>query len=67
MVARTPSSIGTDFCKISPPTFTGEGDPILAEKWKEQIMKHLDLLEILDDAMRIRLAAFQFRDVAETW
>ena len=50
-----------------PPTFTGEGDPILAEKWEEQIVKYLDLLEVPDDTTRIRLATFQFRDAAETW
>ena len=49
------------------PTFTGEGDPILAEKWKEQIAKYLDLLEVPDDTTRIKLATFQFRDTAETW
>ena len=66
-VVRTAASIITDFVRISPPTFSGEGDPILAEKWEEQILKHLDALEITDDATRIRLATFQFRDSAETW
>ena len=67
VVVRTPTSIITEFCKLSPPTFTGEGDPILAEKWEEQIIKQLDALEVQDDATRIRLATFQFRDAAETW
>ena len=31
-VVRTEASIITDFVRISPPTFSGEGDPILAEK-----------------------------------
>ena len=58
VVVRTPASIVTDFCKISPPTFMGEGDPILVEKWEEQIVKHLDLLEVPDDVTQIRLATF---------
>ena len=66
-VVRTAASIITDFVRISPLTFSGEGDPILAEKWKEQILKHLDALEITDDATWIRLATFQFQDSAETW
>ena len=66
-VVRSAASIITDFVRIAPPTFTGEGDPILAEKWEEQILKHLDALEVKDDATRIRLATFQFRDSAESW
>ena len=31
-VVRTAASIITDFVRIAPPTFSGEGDPILAEK-----------------------------------
>ena len=66
-MVKTPTAIITEFCKLSPPTFTGEGDPILAKKWEEQIVKHLDALEVTDDVTRIRLATFQFRDSAETW
>ena len=39
----------------------------MAEKWEEQIIKHLDALEVQDDATRVRLATFQFRDAAESW
>ena len=46
VVVRTPTSIITDFCKLSPLTFFGEGDPILAEKWEKQIVKHLDALVV---------------------
>ena len=67
VVTRTAASIITDFCRLFSPTFTGESDPILAEKWEEQILKHLEALEVSDDATRIRLATFQFRDAAETW
>jgi len=67
LATRTFASLVTDFCRIQPPTFTGEGDPDLAEKWEEQILKYLDVLEVQDDATRIRLTTFQFRDSAETW
>ena len=46
VVVRTPTSIITEFRKLSHSTFTGKGDPILAEKWEEQIIKHLDALEV---------------------
>ena len=54
-VVKTAASLITDFVRISPPTFTGEGDPILAEKWEEQIDKHLDALEVKDEAMKIKI------------
>ena len=64
-VVRIPASIIINFVWIALPTFSGEGDPILAKKWEEQIVKHLDALEVQDDATRIRLATFQFRDLVE--
>ena len=45
-MVRTAASIVTNFVQISLPTFLGEGDPILAEKLEEQIVKHLDALKI---------------------
>ena len=57
----------TDFLKIQPPVFTGEGDPMIADKWLEQVEKCLDTMNMEDDATRIRLATFQLRDSAETW
>ena len=48
----------TNFLKLQPPTFTGEGDPMLSDKWLEQIEKCLDTMAVEDDATQIRLATF---------
>ena len=42
-----------------PPTFTGGGDPMVADHWFMQIEKVLEAMKITFDAARIRLAAFQ--------
>ena len=42
-----------------PPTFTGEGDPMVADHWFIQVEKVLEAMEITSDTTRIRLAAFQ--------
>ena len=42
-----------------PPTFTGGGDPMVADHWFMQIEKVLEAMEITSDATRIRLVAFQ--------
>ena len=41
-----------------PSTFTGGGDPMVADHWFMQIEKVLEAMEITSDATRIRLAAF---------
>ena len=41
-----------------PPTFTGGGDPMVADHWFMQIEKMLEVMEITSDATRIRLVAF---------
>ena len=41
-----------------PPTFTGGGDPMVADHWVMQIEKVLEAMEITFDMTRIRLAAF---------
>ena len=50
-----------------PPTFTGGGDPIVADHWFMQIEKVLEAMEITSDATRIRLAAFQLEGEAQVW
>ena len=40
------------------PTFTGGGDPMVADHWFMQIEKVLEAMEITSNATRIRLAAF---------
>ena len=42
-----------------PPTFTGGGDPMVADHWFMQIENVLEAMEITSDTTRVRLAAFQ--------
>ena len=48
-----------------PPTFTGGGDPMVADHWFMQIEKVLEAMEITSDATWIRLAAFQLEGEAQ--
>ena len=41
-----------------PPTFTGGGDPMVADHWFMQIENILEAMEITSDTTGIRLAAF---------
>ena len=41
-----------------PLTFTGGGDPMVADHWFMQIEKVLETMEITSDTTRIRLAVF---------
>ena len=41
-----------------PPTFTGGGDPMVADHWFMQIEKVLEAMEVTSDMTRIRLATF---------
>ena len=50
-----------------PPTFTGGGDPMVADHWFMQIEKVLEAMEITSDATRIRLATFQLEGEAQVW
>ena len=50
-----------------PPTFTGGGDPMVADHWFMQIEKVLEAMEITSDATRIRLAVFQLEGEAQVW
>ena len=47
-----------------PPTFTGGGDPMVADYWFMQVEKALEAMEITSDTTRIRLAAFQIEGEA---
>ena len=47
-----------------PSTFTGGGDPLVADHWFPQIDKVLEAIEITFDATRIRLVAFQLEGEA---
>ena len=50
-----------------PPTFTGRGDPMVADHWFMQTEKVLEAMEITSDTTRIRLAAFQLEGEAQVW
>ena len=50
-----------------PPTFTGGGDPMVADHWFMQIENILEAMEITSDATRIRLAVFQLEGEAQVW
>ena len=50
-----------------PPTFTGGGDPMVADHWFKQVEKVLEAMEITSDMTRIRLAAFQLEGEAQVW
>ena len=50
-----------------PQTFTGGGDPMVADHWFMQIKKVLEAMEITSDTTRIRLVAFQLEGEAQVW
>ena len=50
-----------------PPTFTGGGDPMVADHWFMQIENVLEAMEITSDTTRIRLVAFQLEGKARVW
>ena len=50
-----------------PPTFTGGGDPMVADHWFMQIENILEAIEITSNTARIRLAAFQLEGKAQIW
>ena len=50
-----------------PPTFTGGGDPMVADHRFIQIEKVLEAKEITSDTTRIRLAVFQLESEAQIW
>ena len=50
-----------------PPTFTGGGDPMVADHWFMQIENILEAMEIISNATRTRLTAFQLVGEARVW
>ena len=61
-----PSNI-QKFRAYHPPTFTGGGDPMVADHWFIQIEKVLEAIEITSDTTRIRLVVFQLESEAKIW
>ncbi|CAL9098461.1 unnamed protein product [Musa textilis] len=54
------------FKKLSPPSFSGESDPMVAERWMMQIEKIFDALNYPDDR-KVFLATFMLEGEAEHW
>ena len=50
-----------------PPTFTGGGDPMVADHRFIQIEKVSEAMEITSDTTRIRLVVFQLESEAQIW
>ena len=50
-----------------PPTFTGGGDPMVANHWFMQVEKVLEAMEITSVTTKIRLAVFQLEGEAQVW
>ena len=63
---RGPSNL-QKFRAHHPPTFTGGGDPMVADHWFIQIENVLEAMEITSDTTRIRLVAFQLEGEARVW
>ena len=50
-----------------PLTFTGGGDPMVANHWFMQIEKVLEAIEITSDTTRIRLTTFKLEGETQVW
>ena len=50
-----------------PLTFTGGGDPMVADHWFHQIERILRAMEITSDTTRITLASFQLKGDSQIW
>ena len=54
------------FKKLSPPSFGGEPDPMVAEQWMMRMEKIFDVLNCPDDK-KVPLATFMLEGEAEHW
>ena len=55
------------FRALHPPTFTGGGDPMVADHWFMQVDKVLEPMEITSYTTKIRLTTFQLEGEAQVW
>ena len=55
------------FKALHPPTFTGGGDPMVADHWFRQIERILRAMEITSDTTRITLASFHLEGESQIW
>ncbi|MQM13796.1 hypothetical protein Taro_046723, partial [Colocasia esculenta] len=59
-------SIMEQFKRMSPPSFKGESDPLLAESWLREIEKIFRAIRCADDD-RVTLATYMFQERADVW
>ena len=55
------------FIAHHPSTFTGGGDPVVADHWFRQVERILEAMEITSDATRIRPAIFRLEGESQIW
>ncbi|XP_057485869.1 uncharacterized protein LOC130772149 [Actinidia eriantha] len=57
-----------DFHKLNPPMFDGvSSDPLVADHWLSEIHKLFDVLDVIEDAVRVKLVACQLSGEANEW
>ena len=49
------------------PTFTGGGNPVVADHWFLQVERIFEAMEITFDATRIKLATFRLEGESQIW
>ncbi|MQM06103.1 hypothetical protein Taro_038923 [Colocasia esculenta] len=59
-------SIMERFKRMSPPSFKGESDPLLAESWLREIEKIFRAISCADDD-RVTLATYMLQERADVW
>ncbi|MQL80489.1 hypothetical protein Taro_012935, partial [Colocasia esculenta] len=59
-------SIMERFKRMSPPSFKGESDPLLAESWLSEIEKIFRAIRCADDN-RVTLATYMLQERADVW
>ena len=50
-----------------PPTFTGGGDPVVADHWFRHVERIFEAIKIAFDATRIMLATFKLECESQVW
>ncbi|GFZ14702.1 hypothetical protein Acr_24g0008920 [Actinidia rufa] len=57
-----------EFRKLNPPMFDGvSSDPLVADHWLSEIRKLFDVLDVTEDAVRVKLVACQLSGRANEW
>ncbi|GFS42926.1 hypothetical protein Acr_00g0082620 [Actinidia rufa] len=60
--------VAREFRKLNPPMFDGvSSDPLVADHWLLKIRKLFDVLDVTEDAVRVKLVACQLSGEANEW